>query len=165
MRVFSTWACMALLLAGTAFAQQTATPGKAAEKKPAAAGSAAPEKSLDALLVSKIVASWEAFKKKDVKAYGEFLTDDYQALEANNEGEQNKWHILREVEHSMFTDYKLSFFKVTQLGPDAAFVRYEAFFTFPPKSAVRFEKVMIGEIWVRRNGEWKSWRYQETRVK
>jgi len=44
-------------------------------------------------------------------------------------------------------------------------VRYEAFFKFPPKSAVRFEKVMIGEIWVRRNGEWKSWRYQETRVK
>ena len=164
MRVFSTWACMVLLFAGTALAHQAGTPGKPAEKKPVA-GVAAPEKGLDALLESKIRASWEAFKKKDPKAYGEFLTDDYHALEANNEGEQNKWHMLREVEHSMITDYALSFFQVTQLGPDAAFVRYEAFFKFPPKSAVRFEKVMIGEIWVRRNGEWKSWHYQETRVK
>lgn len=164
MRVISVWASTVLLFAGTALAQQAGSPAKPPEKKPAAAG-AASQKDLDTFLPSQIVASWEAFKKRDPKAYGEFLTDDYVALEANNEGEQNKWHMLREVEHSMFTDYKLSFFKVTQLGPDAAFVRYEAFFTFPPGSAVRFEKVMIGEIWVRRNGEWKSWRYQETRVK
>ena len=164
MRVLSVWACMVLLFAGSALAQQAGSPAKPPENKPAA-GASSPEKNLEIFLSSKVLASWEAFKKRDPKAYGEFLTDDYVALEANNEGEQNKWHMLREVEHSMMTDFSLSLFKVTQLGPDAAFVRYEAFFRFPPKSAVRFEKVMIGEIWVRRNGEWKSWRYQETRVK
>jgi hypothetical protein len=163
MRVFSTWACMVLLLAGTAIAQQPATPGKSAESK--TAGSAAPRKGLDALLEAKIRASWAAFKNRDKKAYGEFLADDYQAVEADGDGARSKQHMLRESEASMMTEYALSFFKVTPLGPDAAFVRYEAFFRFPAKSAVKFEKVYIGEVWVKRGGQWKSLHYQETRVK
>lgn len=117
------------------------------------------------LLDGKIHEEWEAFKRKDKKAYGDLLTDDYVAVEADREGERNKWHMLREVEYSMYTDYTLSFLKVTQLGPNAAFVRYEAFFRFPPKSAVKYEKVIIGEIWVRRDGQWKALHYQETPVK
>jgi ketosteroid isomerase-like protein len=117
------------------------------------------------LLESKIRASWEAFKKRDKKAYGEFLTDDYVAVEADGEGARNKMHMLRESESSMMTEYALSFFKVTPFSPDAAFVRYEAFFRFPPKSAFPFEKVYVGEVWVKRDGQWKSLHYQETRVK
>ena len=136
--------------------------------KPARAGgpeepTAPPE--LTNLLDKKIHEEWDAFKRKDKKAYGDLLTDDYVAVEADREGERNKWRMLREVEYSMYTDYTLSFLKVIQLGPDAAFVRYEAFFRFPPKSAVKFEKVLVGEIWVRRDGQWKSLHYQETAVK
>jgi hypothetical protein len=163
MRTVMTCACAVLLAASCASAQQPGTPGKAAESKPA--GSAAPQKGLDALLEAKIRASWAAFKNRDKKAYGEFLADDYQAVEADGEGARNKMHMLRESESSMMTEYALSFFKVTPLGPEAAFVRYEAFFRFPANSAVKFEKVYIGEVWAKRDGQWKSLHYQETRVK
>jgi hypothetical protein len=162
MRNVMTCGCAVLLAALCALAQQPATPGKA-ESKPS--GSASPQKGLDALLESKIRASWAAFKIRDKKAYGEFLADDYQAVEADGEGARNKQHMLRESESSMMTEYSLSFFKVTPFGPDAAFVRYEAFFRFPKGSTFPFEKVYVGEIWVKRNGDWKSLHYQETRVK
>jgi len=157
MRTWRIFCCVPLLLTCLAFPQQPT--GKAAQ--PAASAQA----KLKDLLDSKVRAEWEAFKNKDKKAYGELLADDYVAVEADGEGERNKWHMLREIEHTMFTEYTLSFLKVVQLGPDAAFVRYEAFFRFPPKSAVPFEKVIIGEIWVKRDGQWKSLHYQETRVK
>ncbi len=156
-------ACVALVLASFAFGQQPATKGKTNAGKQASGQAARTD--VEALLEAKIRASWEAFKKKDKKAYGEFLADDYIAIEADGDGARNKTHILREVGSSMMTEYALSFFKVTPLGPDAAFVRYEAFFRFPPKSAVSFEKVYIGEIWVKRDGQWKALHYQETRVK
>jgi hypothetical protein len=143
-------------------AQPAQTGGPATAGKPAKPS--APQE-LTNLLDAKIHEEWEAFKRKDKIAYGDLLTDDYMAVEADGEGERNKWHMLREVESSMYTSYQLSFLKVVQLGPEAAFVRYEAFFTFPPKSAVKFEKVIIGEIWVKRDGQWKSMHYQETRCK
>jgi ketosteroid isomerase-like protein len=160
-RLFLTLACLSLPLAS--LARQAAPPASPASSgQPAQSSSLA---DLTNLLDAKIKAEWEAFKNKDKKAYADLLTDDYIAIEADNEGERTKTHMLREIEHSMFTDYTLSFLKVTPLGPDAAFVRYESFFRFPPGSAVRFEKVIIGEIWVKRDGQWKSLHYQETRVK
>jgi hypothetical protein len=30
---------------------------------------------------------------------------------------------------------------------------------------VKFEKILVGEIWVKRDGQWKALHYQETRVK
>jgi hypothetical protein len=148
------WPC----LARNAAAQSGATAGQTA--KPAAGSS-----DLTNLLDAKVKAEWEAFKKKDKKAYGDLLADDYVAIEADGDGERTKGRMLREIEHNMMTDYTLSFLKVTPLCPDVAFVRYEVFFRFPPKSAVPFEKALIGELWVKRDGQWKALHYQETRVK
>jgi len=117
------------------------------------------------LLDAKIKAEWEAIKKKDGNALGNLLDEEYVAVEADGSGERYKWQILRELERSAVTDSTLSFLKVTPLCADAAFVRYEAFLKFPPQSLVKFEKILIGEIWVRRKGDWKSLHYQETRVK
>ena len=66
---------------------------------------------------------------------------------------------------ALVTDYTLSFFKVTPFCADAAFVRYEVFIKFPPKSIVPFEKILVGEVWVKREGQWKVLHYQETKVK
>jgi hypothetical protein len=117
------------------------------------------------LLDAKINAEWEAIKNKDQKAYGELLTDDFIGVEADREGERYKWKAQMELQESAVTDYTLSFLKVTPLCSDAAFVRYEVFIRFPPKSIVRFEKILVGEIWVKREGQWKVLHYQETKVK
>jgi hypothetical protein len=117
------------------------------------------------VLDERIKGEWEAIKHKDQKAYAEFLTDDFIAVETDGNGERYKWKALSELQISAVTDYTLSFLKVTPLCADAAFVRYEVFVRFPPKSLVKFEKLLVGEVWVKRDGAWKSMHYQETRVK
>ena len=158
MRNYFGLACAALLVGSFLFGQQPQ------------GGTSQPTKSdaqveLTNLLDAKIKAEWEAIKKKDQKALGELLTEDYVAVEADREGERYKWKALSELQQSLVADYTLSFLKVTSLGPEAAFVRYEVFIKFPPKSLVPFEKLLVGEVWVKREGQWKALHYQETRVK
>jgi hypothetical protein len=150
--------CVFLALACSACPQQPPANSASSTK-------AAPPSDLTNLLDGKIKSEWQAIKNKDQKAFGELLTDDYVAVEADSNGERYKWKVLSELQDSMVTDFTLSFLKVTVLCPDAAFVRYEVFIKFPPKSLVRFEKILIGEVWVKRDGSWKAMHYQETKVK
>jgi ketosteroid isomerase-like protein len=145
------------------FAQQPAAADKGSASMPST-NTAAQTKLAD-LLEAKVRSAWEAFKKKDKKAYAEFLTDDFQAVESDGEGERTKLHVLGEVEHCMYTDYLLQFFQVQPLGPDYAFVTYESSIQFPKSSALRFRRVFVGELWTQRNGQWKMMRYQETTVR
>lgn len=164
MRNYFAWACAAFLLGSFVFAQQPPPQPKA---QGASSESAKPtaQAELGDLFESKIKAEWEAIKHRDAKALGELLTDDYIGVEADREGERYKWKALSELQESAVTDYTLSFLKVTPLGPEAAFVRYEVFIRFPPKSIVPFEKILVGEVWVKREGQWKLLHYQETKVK
>jgi len=152
------WAGAVLALGSFVFWQK---PQQAASQ---AAKPAAPSE-LTNLLDAKIKAEWQAIKVKDQKAYGDLLTEEFVGVEADGGGERYKWKALSELQESLVADFTLSFLKVTPLCPDAAFVRYEVFIKFPPKSAVPFEKVLVGEIWVKREGQWKALHYQETRVK
>jgi hypothetical protein len=170
----------ALVLACSAFGQQPPAgaaqdsgakqpaPSSTEANKPAAStpsGSAASNKKLGDLLESKIRASWAAFKKKDQKAYAEFLADDFMAVEEDGLGERTKSRVIREVGESVIYDYKLQLFRTDQILPGAALVTYENVIQFPPGIGSRFDKVFVSEIWVKRNGQWKSWRYQATKVK
>jgi hypothetical protein len=174
-------ACVALISASAAFGQQTAKPAgtgqDAGAKQPGPssteasksatkqASSAAADQKLADLLESKIRAAWAAFKNKNKQAYGDFLTHDYMAVEDDGQGERTKMVVLREVGESNVYDYKLQLFRTDPIAPDAALVTYENVIEFPPKAGSRFEKIFISEIWLKRNGQWKSWRYQATKVK
>jgi len=162
MRNHILYSCIALALSCLAWAQQPAT-AKPAPTTPSTK-TAAPSKLAD-LLELKVRAAWAAFKKRDKDAYAAFLTDDFQAVEADGDGERPKAHLLREVEHSMYTDYALQLFQVEPLGANYAFVTYESTMQFPKGSATRFRRVFIGELWTKQNGEWKMMRYQETPVR
>ncbi len=157
MQTYFAGACAALLLGCIVYGQNpqgvTSQPTKSADAE------------LTNLFDAKIKAEWQAIKNKDQKAYGDFLADDFVAVEADGGGERYKWKALSELQQSTVADYALSFLKVTPLCPDAAVVRYEVFIKFPPKSAVPFEKILVGEVWVKRDHQWKSLHYQETRVK
>jgi len=120
---------------------------------------------LAALLEAKVRAAWETFKMRDKDRYAEFLADDFQAVEADGEGERSRSRILREVEHSMYTDYLLQLFQVQPLGPDYAFVTYEATIRFPAGTALRYKRIFVSELWTEENGNWKMKRYQETPVR
>jgi ketosteroid isomerase-like protein len=157
-------ALIALALPCFAFAQQPAAPNKPPASLPSKKMDAAQSKLAD-LLEAKVRVAWAAFKKKDKAAYSAFLTDDFQAVESDGDGERAKLHTLGEVEHSMIRDYQLQLFQVQPLGPHYAFVTYECTMQFPKGSALPFKRVFIGELWTNRDGDWKIMRYQETTVR
>ncbi len=163
MRNWIPCACIALALPCFTFGQQPALGGKAVQSMPPK--NTIPQAKLADMLEAKVRAAWATFKKRDTDGYAEFLTDDFQAVEADGDGERPKSHILREVEHSMYTDYLLQLFQVQQLGPNYAFVTYESTLQFPQGSATRYRRVFIGELWTNRDGQWIMMRYQETPVR
>ncbi len=141
--------------------QAKTTPDKPGRNAPSADGDAA----LKAIFEAKITAEWEAIKNKDKKAYGELLADEYQGVETDGRGERNKLQAINElVDTNVFT-YTLWGMKVIPVSLDATFVIYEVTMQFPPKSQVRYSRVYIGALWVKRGGEWKELHYQETHVK
>jgi uncharacterized protein (TIGR02246 family) len=156
-------ASIVLGLPGITFAQQSPVAGKPAQSLPSKNETAQPK--LAGLLEAKVREAWATFQKKDKEGYAKFLTDDFQAVEADGDGERPKPHILREVEHSRYTDYLLQLFQVQQLGANYAFVTYECTMQFPQGSATRYRRVFIGELWTKRDGQWKMMRYQETPVR
>jgi len=120
---------------------------------------------LKSLFESKIHSEWEALKTKDKKAYGDLLAEDYQGVEVDGKGERNKTQAINEVPEGNVSQYTLWGLKVTLLCPDAAFVTYEVTIDFPPKSVLRYSRVLVSEIWVKRASQWKELHYQETHVK
>jgi hypothetical protein len=129
---------------------------------------ASAEQAADALrqiLEPKIQAEWTAFKTKDPKTYHDLLADDFIAVEVDSEGTRNKEQATAEIPKSNVTDFTLSRFDARPLGPDAAMVTYEAFLVFLPSAQVRYLRVYVTEIWVKKGAVWQALHYQETRVR
>ncbi len=150
-------------LTAVALAQAPAAPPKAGEGRQSASVSAEP--GLKEMFEARVKAEWEALKNKDRKAYAELLADDYQGVEVDGMGERNKIQVLNALAEENVFNYTLWGFKLVPLGPDAAMVIYEVTMQFPPRAQIRYSRVYITEIWVKRDGQWKVLHYQETRVK
>ena len=150
-----------ILLTSLAVSQQPSVSANAGENKQTGVS----DSSLQSLFKSKVRAEWEALKNKDKQAYGDLLADEYEGVEVDGRGERNKIQSMNEVAESNVANYTLWGLKVTSLGPDAAFVVYEVTMQFPPKSQVRYSRIYIGALWVKRGGQWKELHYQETHVK
>lgn len=152
-----------ITLASFALAQQNAKPPQTRESRQS--GGVSADSGLKDMFESKIKVEWEALKNKDKKGYAELLADDYEGVEVDGWGERNKIQAVNEVEAGNVHNYTLFGFRVTPLGPEAAFVIYEVTMEFPPKAQVRYLRVYVGELWVKRAGQWKIQHYQETKVK
>jgi hypothetical protein len=150
-----------VLLACSAFSQQPSDSANAGENKQ----SGASDSPLKSLFESKVRAEWEALKNKDKQAYGDLLADEYEGVEVDGRGERNKIQSINEVADLNVANYTLWGLKVTPLGADATFVVYEVTMQFPPKSQIRYSRIYIGALWVKRGGQWKELHYQETHVK
>jgi hypothetical protein len=150
-------------LTALAHAQEPAMPTKSGESGQSASTSA--DSRLKDMFEAKVKVEWEALKNKDRKAYAELLADDYQGVEVDGRGERNKIQALNELADTNVFNYTLWGFKLIPLGPDAALVIYEVTMQFPPKAQVRYSRVYITELWVKRAGQWKELHYQETHVK
>jgi hypothetical protein len=162
MRDCFVFACVAWL-ASFVLAQQPTMPATAGKSRQA--GSVSADSGLKDMFESKIKVEWEALKNQDKRGYAELLADDYEGVEADGRGERNKIQAVNEVERGNVHNYTFFGFRVTPLGPDATFVIYEVTMEFPPKAQLRYLRVYVGELWVKRAGQWKIQHYQETNVK
>jgi hypothetical protein len=154
----STLALMALALP-----QEPTTPPKSTESQQL--GSVTTDSGLKEMFEAKINVEWEALRNKDKKAYADLLADDYQGVEIDGRGERNKIQSVNDLADTSAFNYTLERLKLIPLGPDAAFVIYEVTMQFPPKAQLRYSRVYISELWVKRSGQWKELHYQETHVK
>ncbi|HXM68753.1 MAG TPA: nuclear transport factor 2 family protein [Candidatus Acidoferrum sp.] len=160
MRIRFIFACTAAL-ASLAWAQQPTMPTQFGEAK----SKITADSSLSDVFQAKIKDEWEALKNKDKKAYGELLADDYQGVEVDGKGERNKLQAINEMAETNVFNYTLWGFRLIPLDSNSAFVIYEVTMQFPPKSQVRYSRVYITELWMKRAGQWKEVHYQETHVK
>ncbi len=152
-----------VVLTSLALAQQAATPPASSVSQPF--GSVTTDPALKSMFEAKVRAEWEALKNKDKKAYAELLAEDYQGVEIDGRGERNKIQSVNDLADTSGFNYTLERLKLIPLEADAAFVIYEVTMQFPPKAQLRFSRVYIGELWVKRAGQWKLLHYQETHVK
>lgn len=162
MRRLLVLAC-SLSFVSTALAQVPASPTKSDTVAPF--GTASRDSALNKMLEEKIHAEWEALKTKDKKAYGELLAEDYQGVAIDGRGERNKIQSINDLDETNSFNYTLERFKTISLGPDAAFVIYDSTLLYPPKAQLHYSRLYIGELWVKRDGQWKELHYQETHVK
>jgi hypothetical protein len=159
------------LLASLGVAQQPSAPASSSAanstqtKSGTSTTSGNDESALKNLLEGNVKAEWEAIKNKDKKTYGGFLADEYEGVEVDGRGERTKIQAINELADTSVFTYTLWGLKVTSLGPDAAFVVYEVTMQFPPRAQIRYSRVYVGELWVKRDGQWKLLHYQETHVK
>jgi hypothetical protein len=143
--------------------QQTSAPTSFSEDLQAPAIS--DEAKLKRTFEENIESEWSAIKKRDKKAYGDLLADDYEGVEVDGKGERTKIQATSELVDSNIANYTLWGFKLIPLCPDANLSIYEVTMQFPPKSEVRYARVYITELWMKRGGEWKIVHSQETHVK
>jgi len=129
------------------------------------AKAAAPEPDLKSLFESRVRSEWEALKNKDKNRYADLLADDFEAVEVDGRGERSKVQAVNEVVNGNIFNYTLWGLKLTPLGRDAALVIYEVTMEFPPRSVLRYSRIYVTEVWVKRDGQWKELHYQETHVK
>lgn len=156
------WLLLLFLLPFGGWTQQQPTP-KPSQSSPSQAATASMK--LEEVLQSNITAEWEAFKNKNKKAYSDLLADDFVAVEDDGQGQRTKAAAVNEIDRSVISDYRLFAVTVIPLSLNSALVTYEITFQFPPKSVVRFKRVLVSETWLRRNGQWKERYYQETHVR
>jgi hypothetical protein len=162
MRTRRRCAWLSLVLVSIGWTQQpTATPTSGPTKQPDTGS----RTKLQALLEANVTAEWEAFKKKDKKAYSDLLADDFAAVEDDNQGMRTKSAAASEVDRSNVNKYYLFALKVIPLESNSALITYELTLEFPPRAQVRFKRVLVSEVWIKRNGQWKERYYQETHVR
>jgi hypothetical protein len=161
------WIGCALLVLTIAMGAPAQSPQTSPSPGPAAAGTptARTLSPLEKLLEGNVKAEWDAFKNKNKTAYSDLLAEDFVAVEDDGQGERNKSAAVAEIDRSVIDKYYLFALHVRPLDANTALVTYELTMAFPPKAVVRMKRVLISEVWIKRQGQWKMLHYQETRTR
>ncbi len=111
----------------------------------------------------RLLAIWEHYKKQEADAHNALLADDYQAVFPDG-SLHNRKPTAQEIAQAPLTAYVLVQVKAVPLAPDVALVTYTAEVDGPSGGKMIHVTYQVGEVWVKRAGEWKCRYYHGTPV-
>lgn len=123
--------------------------------------SAAP--TLEASISNRIRRIWQAYKNGDIDAHNGLLAEDYAAIFPDGSLHLRR-PALEEIRSNPMSSYALSEVRVAPVTPDTALASYLADVEGPLHGKWTHIRWRVGEVWVKRQGEWKCRSYQPTPV-
>jgi hypothetical protein len=113
-------------------------------------------------IFARLITQWDTWKNRDAASNNPVIADDFQAISAHGLLRTGKPTAQRMAEQSI-TDYKLSELRVAPVGADTALATYFAKVKTPGEIA-EF-RVAVGEVWIKRNGQWVIHAFSGTMMK
>ena len=110
---------------------------------------------------ARLVAQWEAWKNQDAASNNAIIADEFDSFWPDGSRHIGK-PTAQQMSEQPITGYKLSQLRVVPVGADAALVTYFADVKTPGDNVFQ---MAVGEVWVKRNGQWLIRGYSGTRIK
>lgn len=143
--------CAVLAVSGFAQRKKEATPAR-------------PGAALSSALEAKVRQAWQDYKNKKKEAFAAILTDDFTTVEEDGSGLRDKKSEVDEIDQFNIAKYTLSDFDVKRIGAQGALVTYKAEYSGTAGGQPVNDKVVTGEVWVKRGRDWKCLHVQMTRI-
>jgi ketosteroid isomerase-like protein len=113
-------------------------------------------------IYARLTIQWDAWRNRDAASNNAVIADDFQAFSPDGSRRTGK-PTAQQMAEQPITGYKLSEFRVVPVGADAALVTYFADVKTPGEIA-EFQ-MAVGEVWVKRNGQWVIRAFSGTMMK
>ncbi len=107
------------------------------------------------------VSQWEAWKNQDTASNNAIIADDFNSFWPDGSRHVGK-PTAQQMREQPITAYKLSQLRVVPVAADAALVTYFAEVNTPGDNDFQ---MAVGEVWVKRNGQWLIRAYSGTLIK
>jgi Domain of unknown function (DUF4440) len=115
---------------------------------------------------ARLVAQWDGWKNQDAASNNAIIADDFTSFWPDGSRHTGK-PTAQQMSEQPITGYKLSEFRAVPVAADAALVTYFADVKIPGDN-VEHQKAFqmaVGEVWVKRNGQWVIRGYSGTLMK
>jgi len=112
---------------------------------------------LTEMLAGKVRGIWDAYMAEDAVLHANFMAEDYSAVHPDGSF-HTRPPTAKEIAAARISGYRLTEMEAWPVGSDAALMRYLA----EVEAGGRQYHFVVGEVWVKRNGEWKCRYYQPT---
>ena len=111
---------------------------------------------------ARLVAQWDGWKNQDAASNNAVIADDFTSFWPDGSRHVGK-PTAQQMAEQPISGYKLSEFRVVPVGMDTALVTYFADIRIPSDNVDHH--MAVGEVWVKRNGQWLIRGYSGTLMK
>ena len=111
---------------------------------------------------ARLHAQWDGWKNRDAAANNAIIADDFTSFWPDGSRHVGK-PTAQQMAEQPISGYTLSEFRVVPVGVDTALVTYFAAIKVPGNDAAFH--MAVGEVWVRRGGQWVIRGYSGTLMK